>query len=167
MSSTITSGPASAHALERELVITRIFDAPRSLVFKAWTDPEHLAQWWGPKGFTTPVCEIEARSTGALRILMRGPDGAEYPMTGVIREIVAPERLVFTSVAMDGDGKRLLEGVTTVTFAEQGGKTKLTLQTRMVGLVADAARKLEGMEAGWTQSIDRLEAHVARMRAGA
>jgi len=68
---------------------------------------------------------------------------------------------------MDGDGKRLLEGVTTVTFAEQGGKTKLTLQTRMVGLVADAARNLEGMDAGWTQTIDRLEAHVAHMRAGA
>jgi uncharacterized protein YndB with AHSA1/START domain len=167
MSSTIKSGPAAAHALERELVITRIFDAPRSLVFKAWTDPEHMAQWWGPKGFTAPICEMEARTGGALRILMRGPDGAEHPMTGVIREIVEPERLVFTNVAMDGDGKRLLEGVTTVTFADQGGKTKLTLRTRMVGLVADAARNLEGMEVGWTQSIDRLEVHVARMRTGA
>jgi uncharacterized protein YndB with AHSA1/START domain len=167
MPSTITSGPAAAHALERELVITRIFDAPRGLVFKAWTDPEHLAQWWGPKGFTAPICEMEGRTGGALRILMRGPDGAEYPMTGVIREIVEPERLVFTSVAMDEDGKRLLEGVTTVTFAEQGAKTKLTLHTRAVGLVADAARKLEGMDAGWTQSIDRLAAHVAHMRMGA
>ena len=156
----------AAHPMERELTIVRIFDAPRRLVFKAWTDPEHLAQWWGPKGFTAPICEMEARTGGALRILMRGPDGAEYPMTGVIREIVEPERLVFTSVAMDGDGKHLLEGVTTVTFAEQGGKTKLTLQTRAVGLVADAARMLEGMDAGWTQSIDRLAAHVAHMRAG-
>jgi uncharacterized protein YndB with AHSA1/START domain len=167
MTSSTKSGPAPAPSLERELVITRTFDAPRHLVFKAWTDPEHVAQWWGPKGFTNPVCEIEARPGGALRILMRGPDGAEYPMKGVLREVVAPERLVFTSVALDGDGQHLLEGVTTVTFAEQGGKTTLTLRTRMVGLVADAARKLEGMEAGWTQSIDRLAAHVARMRAGA
>jgi uncharacterized protein YndB with AHSA1/START domain len=167
MTSSTASGPAPAPSLERELVITRTFDAPRHLVFKAWTDPEHVAQWWGPKGFTNPVCEIEARPGGALRILMRGPDGAEYPMKGVFREIVAPERLVFTSVALDGDGQHLLEGITTVTFTEQGGKTTLTLRTRMVGLVADAARKLDGMEAGWTQSIDRLAAHVARMRAGA
>jgi uncharacterized protein YndB with AHSA1/START domain len=163
----MTSTADTEAPLERELFITRIIDAPRSLVFKAWTDPEHLARWWGPKGFTNPVCEVEAWKGGALRILMRGPDGAEYPMTGVFREVVAPERIVFTSVAMDGEGKHLLEGLTTVTFAEHGGKTKLTLQTRAVGLVANAARMLEGMDAGWTQSVDRLEAHVAGMRDGA
>src|SRR5208282_1015543 len=112
----------ATQSAERELVITRIFDAPRELVFKAWTDPRHVAQWWGPKGFTNPVCEMDVRPGGALRIVMRAPDGSEYPMTGIFREIVAPERLVFTNVAVDKAGKPLLEGLTTVTFAEAGGK---------------------------------------------
>lgn len=147
---------------EREVTITRLFDAPRALVFKAWTDARHLAQWWGPAGFTNPVCEIDARVGGALRIHMRGPDGAVYPMQGVIQEIVAPERLVFTNIAVDADGNHLLEGLTTVTFAEVNGKTKLTLHTRAVAVVENAAVYLQGMELGWTQSIDRLQAFVAR-----
>jgi uncharacterized protein YndB with AHSA1/START domain len=75
---------------ERELTITGVFDAPRELVFKAWTDAKHLAQWWGPKGFTTPVCEFDARVGGMLRMHMRAPDGTVYPMKGQIRELVAP-----------------------------------------------------------------------------
>ncbi len=157
----MTATAQAAPPAKRELTITRIFDAPRSLVFKMWTDPKHVAQWWGPKGFSNPVCELDARPGGALRIVMRAPDGVDYPMTGVFREIVEPERLVFTNVAVDKEGNPLLEGLTTVTFAEHGGKTKLTLQTRAVALVAHAVRMLEGMEAGWTQSLDRLEAHVA------
>src|SRR5579862_8930953 len=90
---------------EREVTITRTFAAPRALVFKAWTDPQHLAQWWGPKGFTNPVCEFDARVGGALRIHMRGPDGTIYPMEGVIRELVTPERLVFSAAATDTAGK--------------------------------------------------------------
>ncbi len=160
----MTEAAAAKPSVVRAVIITRVFDAPRELVFKMWTDPKHLAQWWGPKGFTNPVCEMDARPGGALRIVMRGPDGVEYPMTGVFREIAPPERLVFTSVTVDKDGHPLLEGLTTVTFADEGGKTKLTLRTRAVGLVAQAARMLEGMEAGWTQSIDRLEEHVARAR---
>src|ERR1700730_7092158 len=82
---------------ERELKITRVFDAPREMVFKAWTDPKLLAQWWGPKGFTNPVCELDVRPGGAIRVHMRGPDGTVYPMTGVYQEVVEPERIVFTS----------------------------------------------------------------------
>jgi uncharacterized protein YndB with AHSA1/START domain len=141
----------------REVTITRIIDAPRDLVFKAWTDATHLAQWWGPKGFTNPVCEIDARPGGAMRIVMRAPDGAEYPMTGVFREIVEPERIVFASAAVDEKGTPVLEALATVTFSAHGDKTKLTVATRAVGLVARADQMLEGMEAGWTQSIDRLE----------
>jgi uncharacterized protein YndB with AHSA1/START domain len=146
---------------ERELTITRVFDAPRRLVFKAWTDADHLAQWWGPAGFTNPVCAFDARVGGALRIDMRSPDGMIYPMTGVILEIVAPERLVFTNIAVDAAGAHLLEGVTTVTFADEGGKTRLALHTRAVAVTEDAVSYLQGMEIGWTQSIDRLEALVA------
>ena len=147
---------------EREVIITRVFDAPRALVFKAWTDPRHLAQWWGPEGFTNPVCEFEAHVGGALRIHMRGPDGAVYPMKGVIREIVAPERLVFSSVAVDAAGKHLLEGLTTVTFAEQNGRTKMTMHTHAAAVAEIGVGYLQGMEAGWTQSIDRLEGLLTR-----
>ncbi len=151
---------------ERTVVITRIFDAPRALVFKAWTDPSHLAQWWGPKGFTNPVCEVDLRLGGTLRIVMRAPDGAEHPMRGVFREIMPPERLVFTNIATNANGKILLEGLTTVTFAEQGaGQTKLTVESRAVARVDFASRMLEGMEIGWTQSIDRLGEHIVTMPA--
>jgi uncharacterized protein YndB with AHSA1/START domain len=147
----------------QELVITRVFDAPRELVFKVWTDPKHVAQWWGPHGFTNPFCELDVRSGGAIRIHMRGPDGRVYPMTGVYQEIVEPERLVFTSAPIDEEGNPLFEVLHTVTFAEQGGKTTLTMQARVVKMTAKAAPYLAGMEAGWTQSLERLEAHLAKV----
>jgi uncharacterized protein YndB with AHSA1/START domain len=143
---------------EREVTITRVFDAPRALVFKAWTDPAQLAQWWGPKGFTNPVCEFDARVGGHLRIHMRAPDGTIYPMKGEIREMTPPERLAFTNIAVDEAGNPVLEGFTSVTFADEGGKTRLTLHTRASAVVEKAVAYLQGMEAGWTMSIDKLEA---------
>src|ERR1035438_6868275 len=81
---------------EKELILTRVFDAPREIVFKAWTEVERLKRWWGPKNFTNSVCEIDPRPGGAMRIHMRAPDdGVIYPMTGVFQEIAEPERLVF------------------------------------------------------------------------
>ncbi len=142
---------------KKELTITRIFDAPRELVFKAWTDPKQVAQWWGPNGFTNPVCELEVRPGGAIRIDMRGPDGVVYPMRGVFHEIVEPERLVFTATAIeDKEGKPQLEVHNTVTFAAVDGKTKLTLRAVVIKSTPEAAFALAGMEAGWTQSLDRL-----------
>ncbi|HYT22372.1 MAG TPA: SRPBCC domain-containing protein, partial [Candidatus Polarisedimenticolia bacterium] len=111
-----------------ELVLTRVFDALRELVFKAWTDPKIVAQWWGPHRFTNPVCELDARPGGAMRIHMRGPDGTVYPMTGNYQEIVEPERIVFTSAALDAAGNPMFEMLTAVTFAEQGRKTKQILR---------------------------------------
>jgi predicted 3-demethylubiquinone-9 3-methyltransferase (glyoxalase superfamily)/uncharacterized protein YndB with AHSA1/START domain len=153
---------APGSATKREVVITRIFDAPRGLVFKAWTHPEHMARWWGPQGFTNPICELDARVGGAWRIVMRSPAGIEYPCGGVYREIVEPERLVFTNIATDNEGNPVLDGLTTVIFAEHGGKTKLTLQTRAVAVVTYAAAYLAGMEAGWTQSLERLAEELAK-----
>jgi uncharacterized protein YndB with AHSA1/START domain len=147
---------------EQELVLTRVFDAPRELVFKAWTDPKHVAQWWGPHGFTNPVCELDVRPGGAIRIHMRGPDGTVYPMTGVCQEIVEPERLVFTSAALGADGNLMFEVLTTVTFAEQNGKTKQTMRARVIKTTAQAAQYLAGMEAGWTQSLERLAKSLAK-----
>ncbi len=144
-----------------ELVLTRVFDAPRELVFKAWTDPKCVAEWWGPNGFTNPVCELDVRPGGAIRIHMRGPDAIVYPMTGVYQEVVWPERLVFTSAALDLDGNPMFEVLTTVTFAEQGGKTKQILRARVIKRTAQAAPYLAGMEAGWTQMLDRLTAYMA------
>ena len=147
---------------ERTVNIVRVFDAPRALVWKAWTDPNMMAQWFGPRGFTIPLCELDVRPGGSLRIVMRGPDGNEYPMKGVFREVVVPERLVFSNIAVDQDGNHLLEGETIVTFAAHGGKTTLTLKTHAVGRVPIAKQMLAGMEAGWTQSIDKLEERLAR-----
>jgi uncharacterized protein YndB with AHSA1/START domain len=150
-------------ATDRTLVITRIFDAPRRLVFKAWTDPKQLTRWWGPHGFTNPVCELDLRPGGAIRIDMRGPDGVVYPNRGVFREIVEPERLVFTSGFDDGVGKTRFEVLTTVTFAEQGGRTMLTVQAVVIKSTPEAAPMLAGMEAGWDQSLERLDALVTNL----
>jgi len=126
---------------EGTVVLTRVFDAPR---------------------FTSSVPELDVRVGGALRIVMHGPDGNDYPMKGVFREVTAPERLVFTNIAIDNQGNHLLEGETAVTFAEKDGKTTLTLKTHAVGCVPIATTMLAGMEAGWTQSIDKLEELAAR-----
>ena len=146
---------------EREITITRIFDAPRQLVWKAWTDPKHLAQWWGPKNFSNPVCEVDARVGGKWHIVMRAPDGQEYPCGGVYHEVLEPERLVFTNIAIDAEGNPIIDGFTTVLFADEGGKTKITLHTRGTALVDYAAAYLQGMEAGWSQSLDRLAERLA------
>jgi uncharacterized protein YndB with AHSA1/START domain len=147
----------AALANEATVIITRVFDAPRALVWAAWTDPKQMAQWWGPKGFTNPVCEMDVRVGGKIRIDMRAPDGIIYPMTGTFRDVYVPARLVFMAEARDHAGKALLESLTTVTFAEEGGKTKLTVHAHAVGLAPIAPQMLAGMEAGWTQSIEKLE----------
>ena len=144
-----------------DLVLTRVFDALRELVFKAWTDPKIVAQWWGPHRFTNPVCELDPRPGGAIRIHMRGPDGTVYPMTGVYQEVVEPERIVFTSAALDAAGNPMFEMLTTVTYTEERGKTKQILRTRVIKSTAEAPRYLAGMEAGWTQSLERLTAYLA------
>jgi uncharacterized protein YndB with AHSA1/START domain len=150
---------ARSNSLEtagQDLVINRVFDAPRKLVFKVWTDPQHLARWWGPHGFTNPVCEVDLRPGGALRIDMRAPDGVVYPMTGVFQEVLEPERLVFTSAALDKKGNPMFEVLNTVVFGEKDGKTTLTVRARVLNASAAAAPHLQGMQVGWGQSLERL-----------
>jgi uncharacterized protein YndB with AHSA1/START domain len=144
-------------ALGQEFLITRQFAAPRSLVFQAWTDPKHLTQWWGPRGFTNPVCRIDPRPGGEIYIMMRSPHGLDYPMRGEFREIAAPERLVFTSGALDEKDHLLFEFLHTVTFVEQKGKTTLTIASRVIKTTAEAGKYIGGFEAGMTQSLDRLK----------
>ena len=149
-------------AMEGAVVITRVFGAPRDLVWRAWTDPKMMAQWFGPRGFTSSVPELDLRVGGALRIVMHGPDGNDYPMKGVFREILPPERLAFSNIPVDKDGHHLMEGETVVTLTARDGKTELAVKSHMVGKVPIAAQMLTGMEAGWTQTIDKLGELVSR-----
>src|SRR5271170_2119819 len=144
--------PASS-AITDELLITRVFDAPRQLVFDAWTKPEHLARWQGaPEGFTVTTHEVELRPGGAYRLCMRSPEGVDHWLQGVYREIVAPERLVFTHVWLDAQGKPGKETLVTITFVERGGKTELTLH--QTGFKSVESR--DGHKEGWTSTLDRL-----------
>jgi uncharacterized protein YndB with AHSA1/START domain len=151
----------SAHG---NMVVTRLFDAPRALVFKAWTTPSELAQWWGPHGFTNPRCEWDVRPGGLIHVDMRGPNGTIYPMTGAYREIVEPERVVFTAGALDQEGNLLFEILNTVTFAEQEGRTTLTLQTQVLSTTGDAAQYLKGHSKGWAQSLERFAALLEQVQ---
>ena len=168
--SSIANDP-SPESGDRDFVITRIFDAPRSLVFQAWTDPVRLVQWWGPRGVTNSISKMEVRPGGAYRIVMRMPDGVEYPMSGVYLEIAAPERLVMSMDCSEHpaawhdmvDPKRTSDQINpagellqTVTFDDLGGKTKLTIRTRFESTaIRDAMLKM-GMTEGWGQSLERL-----------
>jgi uncharacterized protein YndB with AHSA1/START domain len=121
-----------------------------------------MERWWGPSGFSNPVCDMDVRVGGAWRIVMRAPDGTEYPCQGIYREVVPAELLVFTNSATDAAGNFLLDGLTTVTFLKQNGTTKMTVRTRAIALVAGAVRMLDGMKPGWTQSLERLHGEVER-----
>lgn len=149
-----------------DLVITRVFDAPRELVFSLWIDPKHLAEWWGPRGFTNPVCEADARTGGTLRIHMRGPDGRTHRMTGIFDEVVPSERLVFTNIVPDENDQTLFQIRNTVLFENAGCKTRLTLRATVLMQTDAAAPYLAGMNEGWSQTLDRLAERVAAVRAG-
>ena len=138
---------------DREIVITRVFDAPRRLVFEALTKPEHLKHWWGMKSLTMVVCEMDFRPGGAWRFVMRGPDGNDYGFRGEYREIVPPERVVSTFEFEGMPGHVSLE---TLTLDELDGKTKLT-STCLYQSVEDRDGHFNsGMEAGTRESYDRL-----------
>jgi uncharacterized protein YndB with AHSA1/START domain len=160
-SSAQSSDQFSAQASEWDLVLTRVLDAPRELVWKVWTDPAHLAMWWGPRGFTNPRCEWNAQLKGSIRIDMRAPDGVIYPMSGVFEEIVEPERIVFIGSALDENGNSMFDNRNIVTFVARGDKTELTLQVRVLTATARAPQHLNGMSMGWGQSIDRLSEYLA------
>jgi uncharacterized protein YndB with AHSA1/START domain len=139
-----------------DVTVARVFDAPRDLVFRAWTDPKQLAQWWGPEGYTTSRCEVEARAGGTLLCHMHAPDGAVYHWASTFREIDPPGRIVFTSSVTAPDGTLFFEGLHTVTFEEQHGKTKLAVHSIAYAVDAVGAQKLQGMEVGWSETLARL-----------
>lgn len=159
---------ASEAESDREIVITRIFNAPRELVFKTWTDPKHIEQWWGPKGFTTRVTKMDFRPGGQWCYVMIAPDGTEYPATGVFQDIVPLERIVTSDEFGEGI-EQVLDAdlpqgmITTVLFEEIAGKTKLTI--RIMHQSADDRRKHEAMGVleGWNSSLDCLDEYLAQL----
>lgn len=152
---------SNENAARYDLVLERTFDAPIETVWQAWTDPAQLAKWWGPRGFTNPVCRADVRPGGKIYIEMRAPDGTVYPMGGTYEEVEKPGRIVFTSAALDGDGKPKFEMRTAVTFSEADGKTALRLEAKVLNMLsADAEQHLGGMRMGWSMSLDRLGALV-------
>ncbi len=139
-----------------DLVITRIFDAPREVVWKAWTDPKQFAKWWGPHGFTNPVCELDVRPGGDILIHMKNPhDKSEYPLTGTFVEVVKPSKLVFIHRAW---GSEMLN---TLTLKEQNGKTTLKLEVALTKTNVDVTQAVAGAKAGFGQSFERLAALLA------
>ncbi len=154
---------AEAEPIRREIAVERAIDAERETVFRAWIEPARLARWWGPREFTNPVCEVDAREGGALRVEMRGPDGTVYPMAGVFGEIVVNERLVFLTAALNDNGHPLFEMENTATFAANRGGTILRLAARLVWWWPEAPPNLDAMKEGWEQSLDRLEADLRRL----
>jgi uncharacterized protein YndB with AHSA1/START domain len=140
------------------LVITRIFDAPRRAVFKAWTDPKQITRWMAPQGFTIPSAEGDLRPGGAWRMTMRPAKGADLRLQGAYREIVEPERLVFTHTWLDDAGKPGHETLVTVTFADHEGKTKMTMRQATFENVEER----DGHEGGWSETFDKLAEHLAK-----
>ena len=150
------AGPQAA----RELVFTRLFNAPRELVFKVWSEPGHVAQWWGPRGFTTTSHHMDVRPGGMWRFTMHGPDGTDYKNLIVYEEVVPPERLVY-SHAGDEDTEDVRFQVA-VTFAAQGGKTLLTMRG-VFPTAEERQRVVEKYRAdeGGNQTLDRLGEYLA------
>jgi len=152
----------AAEDTDRELVIIRILDAARSLVFKAWTEAAHLARWQGaPQGFAVTSHQMDLRPGGAFRVCMRSPEDVDYWLQGVYREIAEPEQLAFTHVWLDAEGKPGQETLVTITLTERGGKTELTLHQS--GFNSIESR--DGHRAGWTSTLDRLAEYLAEVHA--
>jgi uncharacterized protein YndB with AHSA1/START domain len=148
--------PSAAVDAERELVITRLLDAPRAMVFRAWTESKQAMQWWGPEGFTVVAVEMDLRPGGAWRKCMRSPEGRDYWRRGIYREVVAPERLVFTYVSDDPLGEPGHETLVTVTFAERGDRTMMIL--RHSGFESVPAR--DSHRGGWTSCVERFARYI-------
>jgi uncharacterized protein YndB with AHSA1/START domain len=158
----MTADPVPAS--DRELVLARIIDAPREKVFRAWTDPELLKQWFAPLPYTTPVAELDVRPGGATLIVMRSPEGHEMPNRGIYLEVVENERLVFTD-AYTGAWEPSVKPFMTVilTFEDAGGRTRYTARVRHWSVADRETHEKMGFHQGWGVCTDQLAALVARI----
>jgi uncharacterized protein YndB with AHSA1/START domain len=156
MGTHVSEGDATGPA-DRGISATRVLEAPRELVFKMWTDPRHVAQWWGPNGFTSTIHEMDVRPGGVWRFVMHAPDGVDYKNKIVYNEIAKPDRLVYSHVS----GPRF---DVTATFAGQGDKTTLTVRMLFESAAQrDNAVRTFGAIEGLSQTLGRLEEHLAKL----
>ena len=159
-------------ATESETIeLRRVFDAPRAVAFKAWTEPQRMQRWMGPHGFTVPVCRIDPRPGGIIHFCMRSPEGQDVWCKGVYREIVAPERIVSTDSFADEAGNLVAptqygmspewpaEALITMTFEERDGTTTFTLRHALSGAPATEVEQCKG---GWSETLDRLAEYLAK-----
>jgi uncharacterized protein YndB with AHSA1/START domain len=146
---------------DRQMVITRTIDAPRALVWQAWTQPQHIAAWWGPDGFRTTIHEMAVAVGGVWRFIMHEPDGTDYPNRIVYREIVEPERLVYDHD--DDSPNPIISFRSTVTFENMGGRTTVTMRAVFPTKEAREAALKFGAEEGGKQTLARLDGHVKGM----
>ena len=159
MTATAEATPTS----DRELLLTRIIDAPRAKVFRAWTDPTLLKQWFAPLPYTTPVAELDVRPGGANLIVMRSPDGTELPHRGIYLEVVGNERLVFTDAYTEAWKPSEKPFMTVIlTFEDVGGKTRYTARVRHWTVADREAHEKMGFHQGWGQCADQLAALLAK-----
>ena len=150
---------------DRQLVITRLIDAPRDKLFRAWTEPELIKQWFAPQPWTTPVVQTDVRPGGSTLIVMRGPDGTEFPNRGVYLEVVANERLVFTDAytrAWEPSAKPFMTGILTFEKGDSG-KTRYTARVLHWSVADREAHEKMGFHQGWGKCTDQLEALVAKL----
>jgi uncharacterized protein YndB with AHSA1/START domain len=165
----MNASQTTPNAEQREFVMDRLFDAPRELVFQVWSDPKHLAHWWGPKGWSLPVCTMDFRPGGAWHYCMRGPGGEESWGKATYQEITPPERIVYIDAFADADGNVVADApqmVVTVTFSDEQGKTRLTNHIQFA-----SAKELQeilamGMNEGMIETWDRLEQYLNQLRKG-
>lgn len=163
-----TTGNMVSTDLENHVfVMERVFDAPRELVFKAYSDAEYLKQWWGPKGWTLPVSNMDFRPGGTWHYCMRGPDGTEAWGKAVYREIVAPERIVYSDYFSDAEGNTaagMPESTATVLFTDHNGKTKVTARVQFAS-AEDLQTTLDmGMSEGMGETFDRLADYLEELQ---
>ncbi len=144
-----------AHAEPLSLTITRVFDAPARLVFKAWSKAEFQAQWLGPSGFTVESCEVDFRVGGKYRAHIVSPDGEDFVLYGVYREIIAPTRLIFT-FAWEEEGERGLETMVSMNLTENAGKTTMVFHQAPFQSVAER----DGHHGGWSECLEKLAVYV-------
>jgi len=147
-----------------ERVITRIFDARRELVYQAWIDPEHIRNWYGPQMFSIARCEVDPTPGGTYLVVMRGPDGSEYPSQGVFKELIENEKLVLTMFAdQDADGNYTFEMLNTITFEDEDGKTRMTLRVEVTKATPQHLENLSGMDEGWKSAFSKLADYLVEV----
>lgn len=147
---------AVAETAERTLVLSRMIMAPAQLVFQAWSDPQHLVKWWGPKHFTLPHCEQDFRVGGQYRFCMRAPDGSDHWVRGAYTHIDEPHRLVFTWLREEADGDIWCDTVVALSFEERDGHTQLTLNQTTFATTAHCEEHRDG----WSECFDRLTGYI-------